>query len=111
MVISNLKIGTSYFFTPLEEFAKENIRYPEDKANAHAGMPFCGISRFVVLVSCWCGQQPFWGVGRLCLSVTGNAEPRLGKCNDSRLFCILTKFGEVLCITERTPRKLTKELI
>ena len=28
MVISNLKIGTSYFFTPLEEFAKENIRYP-----------------------------------------------------------------------------------
>ena len=27
MVISNLKIGTSYFFTPLEEFAKENIRY------------------------------------------------------------------------------------
>ena len=28
MIISNLKIGTSYFFTPLEEFAKENIRYP-----------------------------------------------------------------------------------
>ena len=27
MVISNLKIGTSYFFTPLVEFAKENIRY------------------------------------------------------------------------------------
>ena len=27
MVISNLKIGTSYFFTPLKEFAKENIRY------------------------------------------------------------------------------------
>lgn len=27
MIISNLKIGTSYFFTPLEEFAKENIRY------------------------------------------------------------------------------------
>ena len=27
MVISNLKIGTSYFFTPLAEFAKENIRY------------------------------------------------------------------------------------
>jgi len=28
VVISNLKIGTSYFFTPLAEFAKENIRYP-----------------------------------------------------------------------------------
>ena len=27
MVISNLKIGTSYFFTLLKEFAKENIRY------------------------------------------------------------------------------------
>ena len=27
MVISNLKIGTSYFFIPLKEFAKENIRY------------------------------------------------------------------------------------
>jgi murein L,D-transpeptidase YafK len=27
VVISNLKIGTSYFFTPLAEFAKENIRY------------------------------------------------------------------------------------
>ena len=29
MVISNLKIGTSYFFTLLKEFAKENIRYLE----------------------------------------------------------------------------------
>jgi hypothetical protein len=28
VVISNLKIGTSYFFTLLKEFAKENIRYP-----------------------------------------------------------------------------------
>ena len=31
MVISNLKIGTSYFFTPLAEFAKENIRYHKDE--------------------------------------------------------------------------------
>ena len=31
MVISNLKIGTSYFFIPLEEFAKENIRYLRKK--------------------------------------------------------------------------------
>ena len=27
----------------------------------------------------------------------GIREPRLGKCNDSRLFCIQTRFGEVLC--------------
>ena len=45
------------------------------------------------------GQQPFWGVGRLRLSFLGFAEPHLGKCNDLRLFCILTKFGEVLCGT------------
>ncbi len=31
MVISNLKIETSYFFTLLKEFAKENIRYHKDK--------------------------------------------------------------------------------
>ena len=31
--------------------------------------------------------------------VLGNAEPRLGKCNDLRLFCIHTKYGEVLCGT------------
>ena len=31
MIISNLKIGTSYFFTPLQEFAKENIRYHFDR--------------------------------------------------------------------------------
>jgi hypothetical protein len=43
----------------------------EDKANAHAGMPFCGVSRFVVPVLCWYGQQPFRGVGRLCLSSIG----------------------------------------
>ena len=60
----------------------------EDKANAHAGMPFCGVSRFVVPVSCWYGQQPFRGVGRLRLSFIGIAEPHLDKCIDSRLFCI-----------------------
>ena len=67
----------------------------EDKANAHAGMPFCGVSRFVVPVLCWYGQQPFRGVGRLRLSFIGIAEPHLDKCIDSRLSCIfkeLTKF-------------------
>ena len=43
------------------------------------------------------GQQPFWGVGRLCLSFLGNAEPRVDKCNDSRLFCISTKNDTILC--------------
>ena len=44
------------------------------------------------------GQQPFWGVGRLRLSVMGSREPQDGKCNDSRLFFVfLTKFGKVLC--------------
>jgi len=47
------------------------ISITEDKANAHAGMPFSGISRFVVPVSNWYGQQPFRGVGRLRLSVIG----------------------------------------
>jgi len=32
------------------------------------------------------GQQPFGGVGRLCLSVSGSLEPRSDKCNDLRPF-------------------------
>ena len=77
----------------------------EDKANAHAGMPLCGVSRFAVpafksVFGCMTKeQQPFWGVGRLCLSVIRHAQPHLGKCNDLRLFCIHTKFGEVFCGT------------
>ena len=49
----------------------------EDKANAHAGMPLCGVSRFAVpAFKSVFGriakeQQPFWGVGRLCLSFLG----------------------------------------
>ena len=63
-----------------------------NKANAHAGMPFCGMLQFVVPTS-WSvfgrvgqGQQPVWGVGRLCLSFIRHAEPQGGKCNDLRLF-------------------------
>ena len=41
MVISNLKIGTSYFFTPLEEFAKENIRYPTSYRLENFGYAEC----------------------------------------------------------------------
>ena len=40
-------------------------------------------------------QQPFWGVGRLRLSVIGFAEPRLGKLQRSTPFCIHAKFGSV----------------
>ena len=49
----------------------------EDKANAHAGMPLCGVSRFAVpafksVFGCMTKeQQPFGGVGRLCLSFLG----------------------------------------
>ena len=70
-------------------------------------MPFCGVSRFVVtgfLTGSWLynqGQQPVWGVGRLYLSVRGIREPRVDKCNDLRLFCIL-KNCEVLCRTRRS---------
>jgi len=34
------------------------------------------------------GQQPFRGVGRLCLLFSGSLEPHTDKCNDSRLFCM-----------------------
>ena len=57
------------------------------------------------------GQQPFWGVGRLRLSVTGIAEPQNDKRNDSRLFCIYTKFGKSLCIRGERHRCLTMEAI
>ena len=71
------------------------ISLNEDKANAHAGMPFCSVSRFVVTgfsTGLWSsdqGQQPVWGVGRLRLSFRGSREPRMDKCNDLRLFCFL----------------------
>ena len=60
--------------------------------NAHADMPFCGMFQFAIPTNTSVfghvgqGQQPLWGVGRLCLSFMGNAEPQGDKCNDSRLF-------------------------
>ena len=57
---------------PLDEIYKFQMN--GDKANAHAGVPFCGMLQIVVSAF-WLifgridqGQQPFWGVGRLCLS-------------------------------------------
>ena len=54
MVISNLKIGTSYFFTLLKEFAKENIRYQseiEDVFNPASYLDFINERYDIHLVS------------------------------------------------------------
>ena len=57
---------------PLDEICKFQMN--GDKANAHTGMPFCGMLQIVVSAFGLIfgridqGQQPFWGVGRLCLS-------------------------------------------
>lgn len=43
------------------------------------------------------GNSPF-GAWVVCVyRVEASLEPRVGKCNDLRLFCILTKFGTVPC--------------
>jgi len=47
------------------------------------------------------GQQPFGGVGRLYLSSRGSREPRLGKCNDLRLFLYLYKIGTNPCTARK----------
>ena len=76
-----------------------------NRTNAHAGMPFlryasvCRADFSVGFGRIDQGQQPVWGVGRLCLSSIRHAQPHLGKRNDLRLFCIHTKYGEVLCGT------------
>ncbi len=56
------------------------------------------VCRFVVYLGLLYKQQPFWGVGRLRLSVIGFAEPRLDKCNDSRLFCIHTESAQFIAV-------------
>lgn len=48
-------------------------------------------------------------MGRLRLSVSGCLEPRSGKCNDLRLFCILTKFDKTFLQQEKTPEIITME--
>ena len=71
--------------------------------NAHAGKPFYGMLQFAVSAKSadyWSltkGNSPF-GAWVVCVyRVEASLEPRVGKCNDLRLFCILTKIGEVLC--------------
>ena len=64
-------------------------------------MPFCGVSRFAVpafspVFGCIAKeQQPFWGVGRLRLSVIGIAEPHLGKPQRSTPFLYPYKIGSI----------------
>jgi hypothetical protein len=43
-------------------------------------------------------------VGRLRLSFLGFAEPRFGKCNDLRLFCILNKNADYCLEGEKLHR-------
>ena len=67
-------------------------------------MPFFGIPRFVVSAKkaeFW--QQLFRGVGRLRLSCKGVREPRLGKCNDSRLFVSFQNLAKFFVVQEGTP--------
>jgi hypothetical protein len=56
VVISNLKIGTSYFFTLLKEFAKENIRY-QNKYKAITRKNTCRHSRHRRKVEILGGKQ------------------------------------------------------
>ena len=87
----------------------------EDKANAHAGMPSFGVSQFAVPVfqpgfgRMTKGNSPF-GAWVVCVYQSeASLEPRLDRCNDTRLFCIHTKFGDVSCNTERTPEVSKKK--
>jgi hypothetical protein len=85
----------------LDEMCKFLI--DEDKANAHAGMPFCGISRFVVPIFLLALATALLGRGSFAFIVYRHAQPHLGKCNDSRPFFIHTKLGEDLCGTGQIP--------
>lgn len=91
----------------LREICKFQIT--EDKANAHAGMPFCGVSRFAISTFqsvfgfMTKGQQPFWGVGRSRLSVIGmQSLTQVNRSEPAPLFCIHSKL--VLCFRSRTRR-------
>ena len=64
----------------------------EDKANAHAGMPFCGVSQFCYigsLAGIWLyslGNSPL-GAWVVCVyQSVACLEPRLDKCDDLRPF-------------------------
>ena len=63
--------------------------------NAHAGMPFFGVSRFVVLADkLVIGNSPF-GAWVVCVyRVKASLEPRMDKCIDLRLFCFHTKSAQ-----------------
>ena len=79
-----------------------NRREQDERSRGYAVLRHASVCHTDFLVGLWSydqGQQPVWGVGRLCLSSIRHAQPHLGKRNDLRLFCIHTKYGEVLCGT------------
>jgi hypothetical protein len=81
----------------LDHFPK---RGQGERSRRHTVLLYASVCHTDFLVGLWLydqRQQPVWGVGRLRLSFRGSREPRMDKCNDLRLFCILSKFGEDLC--------------
>ena len=52
-------------------------------------------------ICCYCG------VGRLRISCIGIRDPRLGKCNDLRPFCIISKSTKLLLAGEKLHKILT----
>lgn len=81
----------------LDHFPK---RGQGERSRRHIVLRHASVCYADFLVGLWLynqGQQPVWGVGRLRLSFRGSREPRMDKCNDTRLFCFLTKNGMVPC--------------
>lgn len=77
MLVFKLFLGENREFCSCSHLEIGKISITEDEANAHAGMPLSGVSRFAVPTfkpvfgRMAKGQQPFRGVGRLHLSVIG----------------------------------------
>ena len=81
-------------------FSKRNlqislVRGQGERSRRHAVFTGCLGLLYRLLAGLW-SHRPrataLLGRGSFAFIVQGLAEPRLGKCNDSRLFCIHTKF-------------------
>ena len=83
--------------------------------NAHAGMPFCGRFQFAIPATqpvfgrCWPRATALSGRGSFAFIVYGHAQPRLGKCSDSRPFCICAKSTKIFAERERTSISVSME--
>ena len=77
-----------------------------NKANAHANafitLPLA-VCFGVLRQTAFCGFVARLGRGSFAFIVQGNAEPRLGKCNDLRPFLYPYEFGMSHCRQGRTP--------